>query len=165
MGGIGMAITGLATIPIMGDIADQYVPEQLPVQETVAVLTSAVEDMPPLLADLPAARQADVENTIALSQNALDSYEANGELPGNATANALRAITSSGVEIPAVAQAQALLGPAENYGGRMSFRYVAPLAIIIVVIFSILYWRDKQAGGYRAERIGEEKEAQATPAA
>lgn len=165
MGGIGMAIAGAVTIPIMGDIADQYVPEQLPVQETVAVLTSAVDDLPPLLADLPAARQADVENTISLSQNALDAYEANGELSGNATANALRAITSSGVEIPAVAQAQTLLSPAENYGGRMAFRYVAPLAIIIVLIFSILYWRDKQAGGYRAERIGVEKDiAAATPA-
>jgi len=159
MGGIGMAITGAVTIPIMGDIADQYVPDMLPVQETVAVLSSAVEDMPPLLADLPAARQADVEQTIQLSQTALDAYEANGELPGNATANALRAITSSGVDVPAVEQAQALLSPAENYGGRMSFRYVAPLAVIITVIFSVLYWRDKQAGGYRAERIGVSQDA------
>jgi MFS family permease len=169
MGGIGMAITGLLTIPIMGDIADQYVPDRLPTQETVAVLTSAVESMPALLSEVPPGRQADIENTIALSQEALNTYQAEGELPGNATANALRAITSSGVDIPAVGQAQALLGPAENYGGRMSFRYVAPLAAIIVLIFSVLYWRDKQAGGYKAERIGvdgiEEELAHSTPMA
>lgn len=164
MGGIGMTITGLLTIPVMGDIADRYVPEALPQQETVALLEQTTQTLPQVLTQVPSARRADVQQAITLSERALGTYRSQGALSGNETANALRAITSSGVESPVVEQARALLGPAENYGGRISFRYVAPLALIIAVIFGILYARDRRAGGYRAERIGVEPEWANPPA-
>src|SRR5690606_14692044 len=94
---------------------------------------------------------------ITLTDEAL-AAQAGGELPGNITANALRAIISSGVDDPVVGEAQVLLGPAENYGGRISFRYVAPLALIIIGIFGFLYLQDRRAGGYRAERLATERQ-------
>lgn len=165
MGGTGMVAAGLIAIPIMGDIADQYVPERLPEQETVATLEETVETFPALAATVPTARQRDVEQAITLSQDALSEYESEGAVPGNLTANAFRAIINSGVDAAVVGQAQTLLGPAENYGGRMAFRFVAPFAGVIALIFGFLFWRDKQAGGYRIEEIKSESElmAEATP--
>lgn len=165
MGGAGMVAAGLIAIPIMGDIADQYVPQRLPQQETVAVLQETVQTFPQRMQDVVPARQGDVQQAVTLSQDALGIYESDGELPGNVTANAFRAIISSGVDAPVVDQAQTLLGPAENYGGRMAFRFVAPFAGIIALIFGFLFWRDKQAGGYRIEEIRSESElmAEATP--
>jgi hypothetical protein len=49
---------------------------------------------------------------------------------------------------------QALLGPAENYGGRKSFRDCVPLAALVTVVFAGLYVRDRRRGGYRVERVG-----------
>ena len=49
-----------------------------------------------------------------------------------------------------------LLNPAENDGGLMSFRYVAPFAIILVVVFGAMYLVDKKKGGYQAEKIVKE---------
>ena len=153
MGGIGMTISGLVTIPVMGDIADRHVPDRLPVASTVALLEEATRTFSDALGGVPEARRQDVEKAITLASQALDVYREQGQLPGIETANALRAILSSGVTSPVVARAQELLGPAENYGGRVSFRYVAPLAAIIIAIFGILYARDRRAGGYRPVRL------------
>ncbi|HEX6926771.1 MAG TPA: MFS transporter [Longimicrobiaceae bacterium] len=158
MGGIGMAISGAVTIPVMGNIADHHVPDRVPEQQTVALLTEATNTLPAMLTQVEPSRQGDVETAVRLSTRALDTYEQAGTLSGNETANALRAITSSGVEAPIVGDAADILGPAENYGGRISFRYVAPLALIIIVIFGILYARDRRAGGYRPERLGTQRE-------
>ena len=155
MGGTGMAIVGLVTIPVMGEIADQYAPDALPNQETVQLMERTVETFPSQLQQMPAEQQADAQAAIDAAQNVIDGYD-QGELPGIATANALRAITSSGVESPVIGEAQALLGPADNYGGRISFRYVAPFAALIAVIFGILYWRDQKRGGYKAKRLERE---------
>ena len=157
MGGVGMAITGLITIPVMGDIADQHLPDRLPAQEAVSLLERAATALPAELEEVPAERQVDVRQAITLTDEAL-AAQAGGELPGNITANALRAIISSGVDDPVVGEAQVLLGPAENYGGRISFRYVAPLALIIIGIFGFLYLQDRRAGGYRAERLATERQ-------
>lgn len=157
MGGVGMAISGLVTIPVMGDIADQHLPDRLPAQEAIALLDRSATALPAALADVPVERRVDVQQAIDLTARAR-AAQAGGELPGNVTANALRAIISSGVTDPVVADAQVLLGPAENYGGRISFRYVAPLALIIIAIFGFLYARDRRAGGYRAERLEIERQ-------
>lgn len=158
LGGIGMTIAGLVTIPVMGEIADENVPERLPIEQTVAVLTQATEALPDMLDEVPADRRNDVTTAVNLSESVLDTYRMEGELPGDETANALRAIISSGVQAPVITEAQVLLGPAENYGGRIAFRYVAPLAAIIALIFGVLFWRDRRSGGYRIERIGIEPE-------
>lgn len=160
MGGIGMTAAGLIAIPMMGNIADEYVPERLPNQETVALLEQTTETFPALMSGVNPSRHDDVTSAINLSEEVLAYYRSEGELPGDETANALRAITSSGVQHNVVSEAAELLGPAENYGGRLSFRYVAPFAIVITLVFGVLYWRDRRAGGYRAKSISEPEQEQ-----
>ena len=48
-----------------------------------------------------------------------------------------------------------MLGPADNYGGLISFRYVAPLCGVLALIFAVLWAGDRRRGGYRVTRIGE----------
>ena len=86
------------------------------------------------------------------AQAATMSYEAMGVLPSPATANALRAIIASDADETLVGEAQAILGPADNYGGRISFRYMVPLCGVLLLIFGVLYARDRKAGGYKVER-------------
>ena len=50
-------------------------------------------------------------------------------------------------------QAQDILGPAENQGGLVSFRYLVPLSGVLVLFFGLLYMRERRSGGYRAERL------------
>ena len=43
-----------------------------------------------------------------------------------------------------VANVQALLGPAENFGGRTSFRRLVPFAAVAAVIFLLLWVNDQR---------------------
>jgi len=150
MGGAGMGIVGLVAAPMLGNIADEIAHERFVPQETVAylqeagLLLRAERDM------VPADQQADVTNAIGLIDNVLAQYETSGELPEVETANAYRAIIGSGVEGPIVQEAQAALGPAENYGGRLSFRYLVPLGLLVTLIFGFIYASDRRRGGYEA---------------
>ncbi len=146
MGGMGMAATGLVASPLMGEIADRYAHERLPVTETVAVLESAATTFPTLAQQAQGRQGIDLQNAASSAQAVLATYQASGALPEIETANALRAIISSGADSPVVEQAQAILGPADNYGGRMSFRWVAPLSILLVIIFGFLYVSDRRRG-------------------
>ena len=60
---------------------------------------------------------------------------------------------AAGAAVDAVDAVKAVLGPADNYGGRMSFRYVAPFSLLIIIVFGVLYLRDRAAGGYKAESL------------
>lgn len=161
LGGAGMLMVGAVTIPLMGQIIDQNVPEQLPEQETIATIEEAHKVFQNRIGDVPENLRGDVESTIGLLGNVIDTYESEGQLPPGPTADALRSISGSVVDHEVTGRAGELLAPAEAYGGRQSFKWVAPFAIIIVVIFGILHWRDKQAGGYQAKALGAEEEAQA----
>jgi hypothetical protein len=88
------------------------------------------------------------------AEDVLAEYENAGSLPQPGTSNALRAIIASDASPELVAEAQAVLGPADNYGGLISFRYVVPLCGVLVLIFGTLYMRDRRGGGYVVERIG-----------
>jgi MFS family permease len=145
MGGMGMAATGLVASPMMGEIADRYAHEQLPVGETVEVLQSAAATLPVLALEAQGRQGDDLRNAAAAAEGVLVRYRTEGSLPEIETANALRAVISSGADSPVVEQAQAILGPADNYGGRMSFRWVAPLSIILVLVFGVLYLGDRRA--------------------
>jgi hypothetical protein len=96
---------------------------------------------------------SDAQVAVTATQEISMAYEAMGMLPAPATANALRAIIASDADDDLVGQAQAILGPADNYGGRVSFRYIVPLCAVLVLIFGGLYMRDRQAGGYRVETL------------
>ncbi|WP_420633547.1 MFS transporter [Candidatus Palauibacter sp.] len=150
MGATGMAVVGLWTTPWMGGIADRVGHERLPVVETRALLSDAAaafagfdESAAP---DLAAAGEA--------VGAALTEAGPDGTLPESITANALRAIINSGGDEALVERATALLGPADNYGGRVSFRYIVPFTAALILIFGLLYARDRRAGGYRAVKIG-----------
>ncbi len=146
MGAVGMAVVGLVTSPAMGRIADEYANRRIPAAETVELLGTAASSL---------AGSADPDERAAAEAARLvvQRYEAEGTLPAPETANALRALGSSGADPELVAEAQAILGPADNYGGRISFRYVVPLCGVLALIFGTMYLRDRRAGGYAARRI------------
>jgi MFS family permease len=150
MGGMGMAATGLVTSPAMGKIADRYAHERLPVTETVDVLRSASTTFPELAAQAPGRQGEDMRHAAAAAQRVVATYETSRALPEIETANALRAIESSGGSSPLVGRAQAILGPADNFGGRMSFRWVAPFSILAALIFAALFVGDRKRGAYSA---------------
>jgi MFS family permease len=162
MGGMGMLMVGVVTTPLMGYIADEYLHDRLEMEQTVAVLDRVAETYPLGAQELPPTHREEVMAAVAQVNEVLVQVEQKGELPDVETANAMRAaITNSpGGDLtdPVVDDLQAILGQADNYGGRMSFRYVAPFAVILVVVFGVLYLRDKARGGYKPEQIDAETE-------
>lgn len=162
MGGMGMLAVGLLTAPRMGHLADQYLHGRLVANQvrTVAALERVVTAYPPLAAAAPTTIQQEILRAVDEARAVLAAAQ-RGELPAGQTANALRsAITNSpkgaaadAVVKPIVDELNGVLSPADNFGGRMSFRYVAPFALAIVVVFGVLYLRDRAAGGYKAEKL------------
>ena len=146
MGAVGMATVGLVTSPAMGRIADDYANERLPAAQTVAFLGTTAEA-------LEGADDPDQVTARQAAQGVVEAFAVQGTLPSPETANALRAVISSGAGGAVAAQAQALLGPADNYGGRISFRYVAPLCLVLMLIFGMMYMGDRNRGGYRVTHI------------
>jgi hypothetical protein len=144
MGGAGMAASGLITSPLMGDIADKYAHERLEGQQTVQVLEHARDVFPGLAQTAEGRQGVDYRAAAEQSSNVLATYEQTGMLPEIDTANALRAIIGTGSDAPVVSEAQAVLGPADNYGGRLSFRWVAPLSIFLTVVFGFLFASDRK---------------------
>ena len=77
-----------------------------------------------------------------------------GDIRGDETATALRAVVATRLsQEPLVGEASAILQPAEAQGGQVSFRYVAPAALVLIVVFGTMYVLDRRRGGYRAVRL------------
>ena len=171
MGGMGMLIVGVVTAPQMGRIADRYLHDRLVEQraETLAVLGNVASQYPLLAAQVQEDTFRDEilsvvngvadergEKKVAGVRDVLAEART-GELPPGTTAEALRNAAKNapkGEEGAAIVkEINGILLPADNCGGRMSFRYVAPFSIIIIIVFGILYLRDRAAGGYRAETL------------
>ena len=152
MGATGMAVVGLWTTPWMGRIADEVGHERIPVAEASALLTDA--SMAFTGAD--ASTAPDLAAAGETVDEALAGVGPDGALPVSVTANALRAIINSGGDEALVGRANAILGPADNYGGRVSFRRLVPITAVLILIFGLIRMRDRRAGGYRAVRIGAE---------
>ncbi len=146
MGAVGTAVVGLVTSPMMGQVADRYAHERLPVPATVALLESS--------ATLAGVDDVDAQAAAQEAGEVVAGFRNSGSLPQPATANALRAIIASDASPELVAEAQSVLGPADNYGGLISFRYLVPLCGVLMLIFGTLYMRDRRGGGYMVERIG-----------
>ncbi len=158
MGAIGMLASFFVT-PWLGGVADEKGHDQLPVTETVAVFEQVVNDFPAIAA--AAGRQAgDIQGVIDATNEVLSTYRTNNELPVGETAQALRGISGSGVDSPAVENAAAILNPADNYGGRQSFRTLAPIGIVLILVFGVLFIQDRRAGGYKAEKLGATEEGE-----
>jgi len=146
MGTVGMATVGLIAAPQMGRIADEFAHERIPAQEVTLVFerTAMV---------LGNNNDPDAMAAVAASSEILQAYLVTGELPSPGTANALRTVIASDSDADLVGQAQAILSPADNYGGRVSFLYLVPLCGILFLLFGTLYLKDRRAGGYRAKGL------------
>ncbi|MEM1095453.1 MAG: MFS transporter [Bacteroidota bacterium] len=156
MGAVGMAASGMATV-WMGGVADNIGHQQLPVDDTVAVFEQVVDTFPGL-AENAGDIAVDITAAVTASQGVLASYNSANELPPVETAEALRTIISSGADSPVVESAGGILNPADNFGGRTSFRYVAPFGLILIVVFGFLYVQDRRAGGYKQVKLTTEPE-------
>ncbi|GAB5519687.1 MAG: MFS transporter [Rhodothermales bacterium] len=151
MGAVGMAASGIATV-WMGGVADNIGHQQLPEQETVAVFEQVVDTFPGIAANAGDIA-VDIRAAVDVSQQVLTEYGAAGELPPVITAEALRTIISSGADSPAVDTAGGILNPADNFGGRTSFRYVAPFGLVLILVFGVLYIKDRRSGGYKQVKL------------
>lgn len=167
MGAAGMAVVGLFTAPQMGQIADEYAHEYLEnrrVDATLSVMDRAADVFTSLSNEANGAFESQIIRAGELAAEVQRTYGNEQRLPEPETANALRAIIDSRVAVeevsnndPAaiaiVSSAQAVLSPADNYGGRISFRYIVPFTCLLIVIFGLLYWRDRRSGGYKATSV------------
>lgn len=153
VGGVGTIIVGLVTSPMMGSVSDNYLHEKLSLKETTIVLQEIVDTYPELRDQKGEKTADDYNGAIAASKEILKSVNETGTLPKYSTANALRNAISVDPSSKVAGDAKAILGPAENYGGKISFRRVAPLSILLTLIFGVMYFRDKKKGGYKAESI------------
>lgn len=174
--GLGFLASGAAQ-PLIGEIADRYMPDALPEEQTVAVLEQIEERFPEYLERAEAAagdsdelaalgyRAADVENVLNQAEQALAYYRAEGELHGSYTGNTLRALNDAGIgpEAELAEEAYGLLRPADNYGGRMAFRWLVPIAFAVAAVFLVLFIRDQRRGGYRVERLEHKEPETAEP--
>jgi fucose permease len=164
--GAGMAASGTLQGQ-MGVIADRYMPDALDEKRAVQVMEQVESRFPDYVAQAEAAvgnleamsalgfRAQDAQTVLDHNQRALGHYREAGSLDGSLTGNALRALTSSGLaqESELIAEAGAVLRPADNYGGRMAFRWVAPVALIVAFFFALMFMSDRKKGGYRAEKL------------
>ena len=159
--GIGLGMSGLVGVPLMGKLADRYLAESLP-ESSASVLQRAEQQLPTYIERARTAtdpstlgyRVPEVEDALAATRTALAAQQQSGSIHNDATANALRAIVGTAIpNEPLVGEAAATIGPAEALGGKRSFRYVAPAALVLIFVFGLMYARDRRLGGYRAVKL------------
>ena len=161
--GVGLGAAGAFGVPTLGNIADRNLGDALPPAETAALLQGVERRFPAYLAlaaeapdpDALGFRARHVREALDATALALSAYRRAGALDSDATANALRAIVKSqlSAEQQLIARARSILLPAEAYGGKIAFRTFAPLSLILIAVFTVMYIQDKRRGGYRAVRL------------
>lgn len=154
MGAVGMAVVGLVTTPQMGRVADEAGHERIPVRETAQLFQQVEAAFPGLAATSPPETAQDLMTAVEATKGVLEAFDETQALPPVQTANALRAVIDS-PDLYSSQQAAAILGPADNYGGRASFRAILPFTGVLVLVFGLLYLSDRRAGGYRVQKIDE----------
>ena len=153
MGTVGMAVVGLVTSPLMGDVADRAGHEALEKDRAFIVLLEATAALGSESEQAPGPEGDELREALGSLREVLATFEEEEVLPPVRTANALRAFIESGSDSPAVDRARGVLGPADNQGGLVSFRYLVPLSGLLVLVFGLLYLSERRSGGYRAERL------------
>lgn len=168
--GVGLAAAGAIGVPGIGLLGDHQLARYLDAPEhrdaALALLRRADAALPEYVARAREAdvdelrrlgyRATDVERAHAATREALEDYALRGGIAGDAVPNALRAIVGSGIppqQEPLIAEAAAVINPAEGYGGQQALRSVAPFTLILIVFFGAMYARDRRRGGYRVERL------------
>jgi fucose permease len=164
--GVGLGSAGAIGVPLMGKIADTYLAAALPAEQTQAVLEQTAERFPDYIAHIESVgaaeagyRAADVQVALDATRTALAERERTGSVQNDATANALRAISAAPLpDEPLVGEAAAIVAPAEASGGQRSFRYIAPAALLLILVWGAMYLNDRRRGGYRAVRLERKRE-------
>jgi hypothetical protein len=168
--GVGLGSAGAIGVPLMGKIADTYLARALPAEQTLNVLQQAAERLPAHIAHVESVgsaaagyRAVDVQQALEATRTALAEQSRTGSVQNDATANALRAISAAPLPTePLVAEAAAIVTPAELEGGQRSFRYIAPAALALILVFGTMYLNDRRRGGYRAVRLEHRRETVST---
>lgn len=159
--GVGLGMAGAVGVPLMGKLADRYIAGALP-ESTSGVLERVEREFPAYVTRAQTAsslgslgyRQREVEEALTATRTALAAKQSTGSIHNDATANALRAVVATAIPgEPLVTEANAILQPAEAAGGQRSFRYVAPAALILLLVFGLMYAADRRKGGYRAVKL------------
>lgn len=151
LGGTGMAVVGLVTVPLMGAIADSYVKADLPADRTTAVLTQVATDYRAMEGT---AATEDAKRDLHDAVNAADTALKTGVDANKAdAAAALRSAVKAAPESPAGKEAAAIIQAADEHGSVMSFRWIAASSVVLILVFGILYIMDLSKGGYRAEKL------------
>jgi MFS family permease len=161
MGGMGMLASGMVASPWLGKIADQNLPARLDVAQTAAVLQKTVDVYTPLAAAAQDPFRKEIQAAVDDAAAMLPTLKP-GEAAPSGAANTLRHVVAASASAPGSKEAAALVGevkavldPADNYGGRMAFRRLAPVAIVIVLVFGTIYIQDRRRGGYKVVHIAE----------
>ena len=111
--------------------------------------------------------KGEIDEVLKSTAQVLETQQTARALPEPDTANALRVAIKNGPPdglpetAPAAAKdalaakqkAGAVLNPADNKGGLMSFRWVSVVSIVLVVVFGIMFIQDRRRGGYRPDKI------------
>jgi hypothetical protein len=162
LGGTGSLFFAIVTTPLMGKIADHYVHRDLTTPPIHAAQTAAIlEQIDQTYTNWAQslgntkrdeATRSDIKQSLELVDEALAGWKQNGSLPEAVTANALRGAINGGpgsagsgpqaAAFAAKSKAKEILDPAENHGGLISFRFVAPLSGILIIVFGAIYLRD-----------------------
>ena len=164
--GLGFVAAG-GSNAVMGTVADRYLPEGLDTRSAVSILEAVEQRYPAYVErargapnDFEALRQfgyrsVDAQAALSHAQEALARYREKGSFDGASVGNALRATLDSGIkeEAQLIASASRTLRSADNYGGRMAFFWIGPVAFFVALVFLILFIRDRKQGGYRAVRL------------
>lgn len=152
MGGMGMLAVGMLIVPKMGAVADHYLYVNLDKSRATAVVEKAVAEYPVLVQGENEVFKKEILAAVEKGKSALAE-----KMPEQQAASALQALATNVPSGEAAAKIKKeindVLGPADNAGGLMSFRFVAIFAAIIAAVFGAMYLRDKSKGGYKAESI------------
>ncbi len=180
LGAVGNIAVGAVAIPGMGRVADYYAHEQMHRGYTKVCLRQITENFPTFIEQAEGDTAKDYQHAIDLANDALAQVDDTGALPPILTENALRAAMKFAGGAPedteewesqfgeteglqraqfVATKAKMLMNPADNFGGRMAFKWISPLTLILMVIFGGMYLRDRASGGYRAEKILPESHA------
>jgi hypothetical protein len=161
MGGMGMLASGMVASPWLGKIADQNLLTRLDTGKTAAVLQKTVDVYAPLAAAAQDPFKREIQAAVDDAGAMLTTLKPGDPAPSGA-ANTLRHVVAASASAPGSKEAAALVGdvkavldPADNYGGRMAFRRLAPTAIVIVLVFGTIYINDRRRGGYKVVHIAE----------
>ena len=156
-GTVGMAVVGLVTAPLMGRVADRAGFETLGEERVRGHLVEVGRDLGATLEHIDGAEAAIVVEELEGAERAIaEALDALGRLePASRarTTGALRAASALEIESAAVDSVRAMLAAADSHGGLASFRYLAPLAGVLALVFGTLYLRERRRGGYQAASI------------